>query len=338
MISLKEKVDIFVHENFGNSRRLCEDDKKQIRKFLYKHLKSHTEDCDPNLDGRRDSIQSDISEDIQALADSHKDQVNEEELLQKVYAVLNGNQINDKCENSVECDSVDGPSKITLEIIQKKANQMNQQIRNYEKEVLQKNNEVDHLKNEINNCFSVLGLENCEYSLHEVLETYKEKRQNEVMELSKIRDRLDTLERQRHKLDEKLRAKEKEFQQTINCLANAEHENEKSRVLIKDLKEKCEKLEHIQTKHLEKQQTLMTLKSMVQELSPNPKLSKDTFRYPCAPDEVDGATLQLPKLTQTRSMRASKQSRKSGYHEPISSNHHELPQSRNHNSGYPWKY
>ncbi|XP_045181586.2 spindle assembly abnormal protein 6 homolog [Mercenaria mercenaria] len=329
MISLKEKVDIYVHEHFGRSRRLCEEDKKDIRKFLYKHLKSHAEDPVDNMNARRDSIQSDISEDIQALQElnQNQSQVNEKDIenrvLQKVFSILTGDK-SDETQNSPEdLDCVDGPCHITLETIEKKVNQMNKQVEN--------------LQNEIKDCFSVLGLENCKYSLPEVLETYKEKRQSEVAELSKMRDRLDTLERQRHKLEEKLKAKERELQNSINDLANAEHANEKSKVLMRDLKAKCEKLEQIQVKHLEKQQTLMTLKSMVQELGPVQRQSRDTFRYQGAYDEVDGNSLQLPKLTQSRSSRAVKQSRKSAYKDRSSSNHHELPQPQNHSSGY-WKY
>lgn len=342
MISLKEKVDIFVHEEFGNSRRLCEEDKKCIKKFLYKQLKSQTVGYEPTMSNRRDSLQSDISEDIQELQVTNSNQESEEDIqnriLQRLFTILNSDKSIKECDNSENLNSINGPPKITLEIIEQKAKQMNEQLKSYEKKEMKLNKQVENLQNEIKNCFSVLGLENCDYSLQEVLETYKEKRQSEVAELSKIRERLDTLERQRHKLDEKLKAKERELQQSLNNLANEKLEKDRVIALKKDLEAKCDKLEKIQSKHLEKQQTLMTLKSMVQELSPNPRPNKETFRYPCAQDEVDGSAFQLPKLTQTRASKANRHSRKSGYHEPYNSNHHELPHAGNHNSCYPWKY
>lgn len=268
MINLKEKVDIYVHEQFGNSRRLCEEDKKDIRKFLYKQLKSlSADDVANNHNTRRDSIESDISVELPGLEDINQNQLNEKD--------TNENQLNEKdIENRVlqrvlSLLSGEQNVDITIEAIESKVHDMNKQVEN--------------LQNEIKDCFGVLGLDNCEYSLHEVLETYTEKRQCEVAEFSKIRDRLDTLERQRHKLEGKLKAKERELQQNINNLANAEHENEKSRALMKELKAKCEKLEEIQIKHVEKQKTLMTLKSMVQELSPIHR-HKDSFRYPSGSD------------------------------------------------------
>lgn len=322
MINLKEKVDIYVHEQFGNSRRLCEEDKKDIRKFLYKQLKSlSADDVANNHNTRRDSIESDISVELPGLEDINQNQLNEKD--------TNENQLNEKdIENRVlqrvlSLLSGEQNVDITIEAIESKVHDMNKQVEN--------------LQNEIKDCFGVLGLDNCEYSLHEVLETYTEKRQCEVAEFSKIRDRLDTLERQRHKLEGKLKAKERELQQNINNLANAEHENEKSRALMKELKAKCEKLEEIQIKHVEKQKTLMTLKSMVQELSPIHR-HKDSFRYPSGSDEVDGNTLQLPKLSPPRASRPCRQSRKSGYRERSSSNHHELPKPHVQTSGYPWKY
>lgn len=324
MMSLKEKVDIYVHEHFGNSRRLCEEDKKEIRKFLYKHLKSHAEEPIDNGNDRRDSIQSDISEDIKALQESHKNQTQlnekdiENQVLQRVYSILNGVKLDEINDGFEDLDCVDGPC-ITLETIEKKVNQMNRQVKD--------------LQNEIADCFSVLGLENCEYTLYEVLEAYKEKTDGEMKEM---RDRVEALDRRRRKLEEKIKTKEKELHNCMNELATSKHENEKSKVLLKELQSKCDKLEQIQETHLETQKTY--LKRIVHELTPMQRQSRETFRMQNGYDEVDGNIVPLPNLGQSRASRTVRQSRKSGYRERSSSNHHSLPKLQNQNSSSPWKY
>lgn len=327
MISLKEKVDIYVHEHFGNSRRLCEEDKKDIRKFLYKQLKHHAAEqhAIDNLNERRISIQSDISEDLQALQESHKNQTQmnekdiENQVLQQVYSLLNGDNEDDLNESYEGLDCVDGPCNITLETIEKKVNQMHR--------------EVKGLKNEIADCFSVLGLKDCDYTLYEVLETYKEKTDGEMKEM---RDRVESLDRRRRKLEEKLKSKEKELHNRMNELTTSQHENEKSQVLLNELKSKCEKLEQIQETHLETQKTY--LKRIVHELKPIQRQSRETFRMQNGYDEVDCNIVPLPNLSHSHTSRTDRQSRKSGYRERSSSNHHSLPKLQNQSSSSHWKY
>ncbi|WAR17751.1 hypothetical protein MAR_032345 [Mya arenaria] len=350
MLTLKERVDIYVHEQFGNKKRLCEEDKKDIRKFLYKHLKNPENDLIYVHDHRRNSLDSTVdAAQLDASAVNAKDIENS--VLKKVYGMfkkdMNATDEEVKSENmdsnESECDFDDNEmEEITLEMIESKVKEMDKN--------------VEDLQNEIKGCFSVLGLDNCEYALHDVLETYVENREHEKEEFANMKHKLDALERKRNKLEQTLNDKEEELKGTINRLANATHETERVKHLMQDLEIKCERLEKIHVKHMEKQQTLMTLKNMVNDLSPIRRQNQEKRHIP-AYDDVDGSVvqtdyLQLPKIGQSQShsharrsrSRHSKQSRKSmGREKSSSNNHHQLPVSvcppiSMKGDDRPWKY
>ncbi|KAL4217985.1 Caspase 9 [Mactra antiquata] len=311
-IPLKERVDIYVHEKFGQSKRLSEEDKKEIRRFLYKQLKNANEDdihYDPN--SRRGSIQSDSSEQCNPTQEESEVNENDKKLLTEVYSILTGQDASE--------------SEITVKMITDKAYELNKK--------------VEDLQNEIQNCYSVLGLKDCQYSLHEVLETYKEKNQTQIQELVKYQERLEKLKRQRIKLEEELKNKEKHLQKSINDLANEEHEHEKSKAKIADLKAECARLDGIHHQHLKKDQTLMKLESVVNDLKTIRKDNHELYQSRYGFDEVDGNTLHLPKLSsKPNPTRVSRLSRKSMARDSSQETHYEYPRPKLYGSGSPWKY
>jgi len=370
MLTLKQRVDIYVHEQFGNTKRLSEEDKKDIRKFLYKHLKNPERDLVFAQDNRRHSLDStDDNIPIEHLV-QRKD--TENELLRKVYEMLNKGcdgcdsktvdqdkfDVNDTDNESVisegkgEVDvTTEDPELVTMEMI--------------EARVLEINQNVEDLRNEIKDCYHVLGLsDTCKYPLHDVLESYVEKHDHEKEDFEKMRMKLDRLETQRRDLEVALQEKEGELKQTISSLANATHESDRARCVMKDLEIKCEQLQRFQDQQLEKQQTLITLKSMVNDLSPMRRPQMDNRRVVAfdevdAPGPVQTEYLQLPdirashqqgQLRRSRS-RHSKPRKSGGRDRSGNKNHHEFTTSMcapvalkggglgiGNNTGSPWKY
>lgn len=309
-ITAKEKAEIFVHEHFGSSKRFCEEDKKQIKKFLYKHLKE-TDDNNTHLENSQYSAEEQMQLEKEI----------ESRLCQRVLSVIDkDSSYEDSDADSV--DSFDEPKEYTIDMIEAK--------------VIEKNKRIENLEQEIEKCLNVLGLKDYDYPLRDVLEIYTEKRNQELEELVVLKEKLAVLEKRNNKLQEKLYHKEYELKEKLQRL---KHDQES----LENLQAENVRLKRANEKHMEKQQTLMTLKNIVNELSPIQKqrpdmsvLHKDSY------DEPDGQadTLHLPQIVDPRNSRPKlhRHSNASKSRERASLNHHEFPAATGRPlTGKPWK-
>lgn len=235
-ISDKEKVAIYVHEHFGTSKRFCEDDKKDIRQFLLKQIRHNRDEVDGFQ--RQDSMETDSD----AINADRKDIENE--LLKRIYLCLIKNSNDDKTSPRKTPDVID------INLIEDKVNELN--------------GKVNKLEEQIEECYNVIGTEKRDVPLQELVQNLTKDQQK----VKKLQQDLDNLENYRKAVDIKLEVVQAELDRKCKEMASFEHENEKLHLQKKNLKEKCETLEKLHIKHVEKQQTLMTLKSMVNELSP----------------------------------------------------------------------
>ena len=249
-MSDKEKVAIYVHEHFGTSKRFCEDDKKDIRKFLLKQIRFHRDETDSFQ--RQDSIETDSNPE-EAL----KKEI-ENNLLKNVYELLIPKNNGDKTS---PCET---PDDINIDMIENKVNELN--------------GKINKLEEQIAECYDAIGVENHDIPLPDLVQKLAKDQQK----LTKVQVDLDNLEKHRKAIEIKLEVTQGELSRKVKELAAIEHENEKFYLQRKELREKVDKLEKIHLKHAEKEQTLMTLKSMVNELRP-----KKSIREPC--DFPDGA-------------------------------------------------
>ena len=235
-ISDKEKVAIYVHEHFGTSKRFCEDDKKDIRKFLLKQIRFHRDETDSFH--RQDSMETDTNPD-----ESLKKEV-ENKLLKQVYELLVQNKEGDK---ESPCET---PEDINIDIIESKVNELN--------------GKVSKLEEQINDCYNVIGVENHDIPLPDLVQ----KLAKDHEKLTKVETDLDNLEKHRKAMEIKLEVTQERLSRKAKELAGIEHENEKLYAQRKELREKVDKLEELHYKHIEKERTLMTLKGMVNKLRP----------------------------------------------------------------------
>lgn len=228
--SLKDRVDSYVHEYFGTSKRLCEDDKNKIKQFLYAGIHHYVQD---NGD-----------------KELHKGIANEKEIekrtfeqVLKLFHQSDANTVNSECSTDINID-----------VIAAKVKELNQII--------------DHLQNVIHNCYEILGLKSTEFSeLDDVLEIYKNARDGELTDFNQMKQQLDILEKERQNLEENLIASRKALNDSITNMKNIQNINEQYEENLKDLRAKCEKLEQIHLQHIEKQQTLDNLKEIVKSLN-----------------------------------------------------------------------
>ena len=241
-ISDKEKVAIYVHEHFGTSKRFCEDDKKDIGRFLLKKIRenSNRDEVDGRLQ-RQDSIETDS--DIEEVA--VRKEV-ENDLLKRVYELLM-KTLNKDGDSAPPCDS---PKEFNIDMIEDKVNELN--------------GKVTRLQEQIEECYNAIGVENKDVPLQELVQKLAKDQQRAV----KLQQDLDNLEKHRKAVDIKLEVTQAELSRKVKEMASFEHENEKLHLQKKELKEKCDQLEKIHLKHVEKQQTLIALKSLVSELNP----------------------------------------------------------------------
>ena len=235
-ISDKEKVAIYVHEHFGTSKRFCEDDKKDIRKFLLKQIRFHRDETDSFH--RQDSMETDTNPD-----ESLKKEV-ENNVLKKVYEFLMQNNEGDK---ESPCET---PEDINIDVIESKVNELN--------------GKVSKLEEQINDCYNVIGVENRDIPLPDLVQ----KLAKDHEKLTKVETDLDNLEKHRKAMEIKLEVTQERLSRKAKELAGIEHENEKLYAQRKELREKVDKLEELHYKHIEKERTLMTLKGMVNKLRP----------------------------------------------------------------------
>lgn len=255
-ISDKERVATYVHEHFGTSKRFCEDDKKDIRKFLLKQIRQNRDE--PDGLQRQESMETDSDVEDEVRKDA------ENELLKKMYELLFKNS------NGGNTSPRKTPVVISISIIEDKINELN--------------GKVNKLEEEISDCYNAIGAENHDIPLQNLVQTLVKDKQRSA----KLQDDLNNLEKQRKGVDIQLELLQDQLKRKTKEAASIEHENEKLHQQKKELvercdefKEKCEKLEKIHIKHVEKQQTLMALKSMVSELSPQTgKSMQESFSFP----------------------------------------------------------
>lgn len=294
-ISDKEKVAIYVHEHFGTSKRFCEDDKKDIRKFLLKQIRQNKDEVDGGLH-RQDSMETDSNFDDLLQKDIEND------LLKRVYELLMKTQNKDG-DNAAPCEM---PQEFNIDMIEDKVNELN--------------GKVTQLEGQIEECYNVIGVENKNVPLQELVQTLAKDQQKAL----KLQQDLDNLEKHRKAMDIKLEVTQAELSRKVKEMASIEHENEKLYLQKKELKDKCEKLEKIHLKHMEKQQTLMALKSMVSELRPQTgKSMKESinFKY----DLVDGHCENVHDKHDKPKMRLSLPRIRGSHRQAADHLHHEHP-------------
>lgn len=262
-----------MHEHFGTSKRFCEDDKKDMRKFLLKQIRLIKNETDGLQ--RQDSVETDSDFDDSVRKDI------ENSLLKKVYELLIKNKNGD---NSAPCEM---PKEFNINMIEDKVNELN--------------GIITKLEEQIEECYNIIGVDQRDSPLQDLVQKLAKDQQK----LKKLEQDLDDLEKHRKAIDIKLEVTQAELNRKVKDIASIEHENEKLYIQRKELKEKCEKLEKIHLKHVEKQQTLLTLKSMVSELCPQTRKSVKEATL-LTSDNVDGyyeeeydksrTRLSLPKI------------------------------------------
>lgn len=299
-ISDKDKVAIYVHEHFGTSKRFCEDDKKDIGRFLLKQIRQNKDKDE--VDGRlhrQDSIESDSDTEEVAV---RKDVENE--LLKKVYELLI-KSLNKDGDNAAPCEI---PQEFNIDMIEDKVNELN--------------GKVTQLQEQIEECYNAIGVENKDVPLQELVQKLAKDQQRAV----KLQQDLDNLEKHRKAIDIKLEVTQAELSRKIKEMASFEHENEKLHLQKKELKEKCEQLEKIHLKHVEKQQTLIALKSLVSELNPPTGKSmsmRESVSY--GYDMTDGQCEVMHDKHDRPKMRLSLPKIRGAHRNDANHSHHEHP-------------
>lgn len=279
MLDLKERVALYVHEEFGNSKRLCEEDKKSIRLFLYRKL-CHFHDDDVLLHAgqhRRNSIESTESEKQYMQHRRDLQQEAESDTLQRAYKtlcqlLLDNQPTGQHDETGGEMDTE--VTEVTIDMLDTKLNELVTKFQD--------------LKSEITKCHKALGIcqQECDRPLHEVLERLMEVREADHDKMIKLQERLTTIDKQRLKLEDTLNRKKHELDELCKDLARAEYSVEKMERINGELQEKVMQLEHTQSK-------FQTLKTMVKSMNTDVSTNLD-----CVDGVIPHKSVNLPPLVQ----------------------------------------
>lgn len=231
------------------------------------------------------------------------------------------NNIDDAESDRMSEDSTDESMEFSIDNIKNKLNNMKA--------------ELDSYKQEVETCYSVLGLGDCDYPLHDVLATYKEKMTNESTEMKdkceELQDKIAFLEKRCNRLQEKLYNKDQELKKMTNN--NIEIKDSE----LKALRAKCFELEKEKRDWEEKQiSACKTLEDLVINLCPTQRQHQNDsgLKY----DKTDGcsAKCELPPIN-VRSSQTHQQSYARRSREISSSNHEFSAGGRRSAYGQPWK-
>ena len=239
----KKKVSYFVHRQFGTSKRISQNDKKALEKWLNEELNEERKRI-VSLTDRQESESG-------ASSASEGDDSNTEDIQQELYTIhvkLEAYLMKDKKYENMQYL----PEDMTFDIIHGEIDAVLKII--------------DSLEKQIERCLKIFKpseQQNCLPDLIEMLVT-RSMEQEEIhlketkhikelhKKLEEFLDHIDTVENQRKIYRDKADVLSKEVSQLRNENFN--------------LQEKCSMLEKAQSQHVDKEKTLMNLKKMVGEL------------------------------------------------------------------------
>ncbi|KAH3859777.1 hypothetical protein DPMN_102600 [Dreissena polymorpha] len=210
-MTLKKMVDTHVHETFGNSKRLGEKDKEDIRKFLYKQLKNwgyhplSSPGSDKSDLNNTTEKKNEATEDVQTV-------------LQEVYIMITGNKCSTRSVSSEEdMESVvsedNEATQVTLDMIKTMIDDLKK--------------EMDDLKNINKTCFKMLGAEDETKKQMAIMNEKVKKLEKELNEISikfaSSQDKTETLKQKKLELKAKckhLEQMQKEHFEKQNTLSD----------------------------------------------------------------------------------------------------------------------
>ena len=288
--------------------------------------------------GRRNSMDSTASDNSDTHVTDQKDI--EVEILTRIYTAM-GNS-NTRTPLTEFFDETDGKFDITIELIENRVKAMSETCL--------------RLTNEVNDCFTALGIEgDCDRPLHEIVERLVEVHEIDVDKTDKLKDTCQSLHEELQNsnshietIEKALEEKEKELRNLATELAESQKNNLEFETQLKDLKAKCKRLEKANRKYAEKKQKLQTLKSLAKEMQgiSNPIQDISESDMDRKPDSLrlpmihNGNYEPRPRLKGLH--RKGQTSCNSDNHEDSRLTHHPThhPPIRHSTNGYglPWKF
>ncbi|XP_041360471.1 uncharacterized protein LOC121376764 [Gigantopelta aegis] len=246
----KKKVSYFVHRQFGTSKRISQNDKKALEKWLNEQLNEERKRLLSLTD--RPEIESVDSSDSES-EDSTTQNIQQE--LYNLHIKLEDYLLKDRKYKNMQYL----PEDMTFETVSKEVDVVLKIIDSLEKQIqnsLQNFSTTEQHKPLSDLVESLVA----RYVEQEDIHNKDSKHIKELhKKLDEYLDHIDTVENQRKTYREKADILSKEVSQLRNENYN--------------LQEKCSMLEKAQLQHLEKEKTLLNLKKMVGELQ-----ASQTFR------------------------------------------------------------
>nr|KAG5699940.1 hypothetical protein BaRGS_018239 [Batillaria attramentaria] len=264
---IKKLVATFVHRHFGQSKRISEKDKKSVEKFISEQLQqervryqsmlssAHTTTCASSVsDGDDDVFQS-------AEVQEHLFRIH-----MKIERHLNDNEENN---NSVRDRIL--PDDLTFETIHKEMDLLAKKIYRLEREI---QTCMGYFKPEVHDT----PLSELVGKMHEVLR----KQQRELTEQQDQTQRLlDEVDGYSNHI-EKLEKERQEYRLQINALHQDMGKLRQEKMTLVD---RCAHLEKVNRQHIEKENTLDNLRSIMKDFSYDIK-SKLSENFDCEVEDL----------------------------------------------------
>ncbi|KAK3088205.1 hypothetical protein FSP39_016110 [Pinctada imbricata] len=267
---IKAKVSTFVHKQFGQSKRISENDKKAVFRWMSQQIQME-----------RKRIASAVSRSNTSLTLSP---------LPMIDAATNTDEIPEKAipermmHKSVQkiCEKLHQMRKITIHGEKSTSPENGKNGSNGNGHVMtpatldivigeldRMVNKVDKMESEINKCHVMLGDREKKMSLSLLIYDLSLSLRNKETEVQEERKKCESMLSELYDYSKNLSKLEQAKSQMKGVINNQSEEIEKLKAENIKLKEQVIKLEQMNMQHAEKQKTLENLRNIVRELQPN---------------------------------------------------------------------
>ncbi|XP_052763434.1 uncharacterized protein LOC128205661 [Mya arenaria] len=277
---VKAKVGMFIHKQFGHSKRVSQQDKKSMERWLAEQIQQErrtrsSKPCsvseEPDMSEKEAitgpvSVADHIHDDLKKIFNKVKDE-NLSDLLNSEYA--HKNAISDSGAGAESgSDEIDANINQNIVDIGKFAEKLEDEI----DMLINRMNEMEGL---LTQCHYILGDPDRKRRITDLVKDVQYTAKQSEKELRKEKSKSEKMLNELYdysKQINKLEMKRELMRQENEKLTEEREKLKRENAVIRD---KCDKLEVASLQHLEKEKTLQNLKKMVDELKANQFQSTD---------------------------------------------------------------